>query len=79
MSIRPLLDGAGVFSPRDIVVLTSAFEDSLLALGLVDRSDPIVMLVAKHIIEMASTGDRNPVRLRNNVVSRFKSRWAGAS
>jgi hypothetical protein len=73
MPIRPLLQG-GVFSPEDITALTTAFEDTLSVLGLVDRNDPAVLTVAKRIIELAKHGERNPTRLRNFVVSQFQAR-----
>jgi len=64
---------AGVFSPEDVTSLTTAFEDSLRALGLVDRDDPAVILVAKRIIELAKDGDRNPAGLRNAVLNSFRN------
>ena len=51
MSIGPLLEGAA-FSPEDVVVLTTALEDCLRALKVVDRKDPVVTLVAKRIIDL---------------------------
>jgi hypothetical protein len=64
----------GSFSPEDIAALTTAFEDTLSALGLVDRNDPAVTMVAKRIIELAKHGERNPTRLRNFVVGEFQAR-----
>ena len=64
----------GVFSPDDITALTTAFEDSLSALGLVDRNDPVVTMVAKRIIKMARLGERNPIRLRDYVLNEFRAR-----
>jgi len=52
MPIRPLLQ-EGSFSPEDITLLVTAFEDALTALGLVDRNDPAALLVAKRIIQVA--------------------------
>ena len=63
----------GVFSPDDITALTTAFEESLSALGLVDRNDPAVLMVAKRIIELAKHGERNPTRLRDFAVSQFQA------
>jgi hypothetical protein len=71
--IRPLLQDVS-FSPEDATALATAFEDSLSALGLVDRNDPAVLLVAKHIIELAKHGERNPTRLRDYVVNGFQAR-----
>lgn len=41
----------------------AAFEAALGKLGLVDRSDPVAMAVAKLIIEFAKVGERDPERL----------------
>lgn len=71
--IRPLLQDVS-FSPEDVTALTTAFEDSLSALGLMDRSDPAVLMVAKRIIELAKHGERNPARLRDYAVNQFQAR-----
>ena len=41
------------FSPEDVIAISSAFEDTLQALCLVDRTDPRVLMIAKRIIELA--------------------------
>jgi hypothetical protein len=56
------------FEPEDIQVLSSAFEEALRELGLVDRTDPATQLVAKRIIELAQRGERDPMRLRQGAV-----------
>jgi len=71
--IRALLQD-GVFSPEDITALATAFEDSLSALGLVDRTDPVVTMVAQQIIYMARQGERSPTRLRDCVLNEFQAR-----
>jgi hypothetical protein len=71
VSIGPLLEGAA-FSPEDVVVLTTAFEDCLRALKVVDRI-PVVTLVAKRIIDLAKHGERNPASLREQVLQSFKT------
>ena len=63
MPINPLLQGSA-FGPEDIKVMSTAFDGALNALGLMDRADPLNELVAKKIIEIAKTGERNPRRLR---------------
>jgi hypothetical protein len=67
MPINRLLKD-GVFGPEDIKVLTAAFEDTLRELRLVDRSDSIAEIAAKEIIELARSGERDPVRLREQTV-----------
>jgi hypothetical protein len=61
--IRPFLDRDDSFGPEDIAKMSAAFEAALGNLGLVDRSDPVTMAVAKLIIEFAKVGERDPERL----------------
>jgi len=56
------------FGPDEIRVLTTAFEEALQTLRLVDRADPATELVARKIIEFAQQGERDPVRLRERAV-----------
>jgi hypothetical protein len=51
------------FGPEEIRALSEAYERTLLALGLTDRTDPVTELVAKKIIEIAQTGELNARRL----------------
>jgi hypothetical protein len=46
--------------PEEISRLTTAYEQTLRTIGLVDRNDPITELIAKKIIEIAQTGVREP-------------------
>jgi hypothetical protein len=48
------------FGPDEIARLVAAYEETLSALGLKDRSDPITELVARKIIEISQTGVRDP-------------------
>jgi hypothetical protein len=57
-----------VFDPEHITAMTTAFEDALRNLGLVDRSDPLVESVAKKIVDAAKMGERDPERLRVQVL-----------
>jgi len=57
------------FSPEDISLITGAFESAVSVLGLTDRNDPeTIERVARKIIECAQTGERDPIRLRNNAI-----------
>jgi hypothetical protein len=44
--------------------MTAAFEAVCRSLQLVDRADPLVEIVARKVIEIAGTGERNPDHLR---------------
>ena len=75
LPIRSLLvEEKTFFSPEDITALATAFEDTLRTLRLADRNDPIVLMVAKKVIELARQGERNPERLRALVISQFEKR-----
>lgn len=62
MAIYRLLQHAP-FGPDDISRLTAAYQQTLSALRLKDRSDPLTQLVARRIIEIAQTGVRDPPQL----------------
>lgn len=59
MPITPYLDGMPL-DPETRRVMGLAFESTLAALRLADRSDPIVAIVAKKIIELVKSGETNP-------------------
>lgn len=64
MPIRGMLDG-GVFDPHQIAEMVAAFESTLAELDLVDRTDPVIQLVAKTIIDCAKQGEFDRVKLRD--------------
>jgi hypothetical protein len=59
---------AQAFGPEVINTMTAAFEDILRVLGLTYHDDPLTTLIAKRIIEVAQTGERNPNRIRQRVL-----------
>jgi hypothetical protein len=46
--------------PEEISRLTSAYEQALRTIGVVDRNDPLSEMVATKIIEIGQTGVRDP-------------------
>jgi hypothetical protein len=52
--------------------MATAFQGALNALGLMDRADPLNELVAKKITEIAKTGERNPLRLRDRALKALR-------
>jgi hypothetical protein len=63
MPIR-LVDRQNSYLATDAGILVDAFEAVLNELGLVDRNDPAVLVVANRIIAFAKTGVLDPVQLR---------------
>jgi hypothetical protein len=51
------------FEPEDIANLTTAFELALSKLELPDRQDPLAVVLAKLIIDLAKDGERDPNKL----------------
>lgn len=68
MTIHRLLQDKA-FGPEEIACMITAYEGALRALGLIDRTDPITEIVAKKIIEIAQTGERDPARLRAQAIA----------
>ena len=67
MAIHRILQNSP-FRPEDIRVLVAAYEGTLQALGLKDRSDPITELVAKKIFEIGQTGVRDPAQISQRAI-----------
>jgi hypothetical protein len=49
--------------PEEIARLTTAYEETLRTIGLVDRNDPITEMIARKIIEIGQRGVQDPMRL----------------
>jgi hypothetical protein len=61
------------FDPEMIGVMSRAFEDALTDLHLTDRTDPLVEIVARKIIECAQAGEvRDPILLRDCALKALK-------
>jgi hypothetical protein len=70
MAIRALIQQQA-FAPDDVTKLATAFNETLAALGLANREDPVTLQVARKIIELATQGERDPIRLRDAAVKAF--------
>jgi hypothetical protein len=46
----------------------------LLTFGLIDREDPLTKLIAQKMIEIAQTGEKDPVRLKQLTLEALKER-----
>jgi hypothetical protein len=72
MSIEPHLPRDHAFGPEDVATLSSALEDTLRSLRLIDRIDPAVSMVAERLIQLAKHGEWDSDRLREEAL---KSLW----
>ena len=50
----------GSFGPDEIEVMKAAYEAALLDVGVATRDDPITELIAKSIVNVVATGERDP-------------------
>jgi len=50
----------GSFGPDEIGVMKAAYVAALIDVGVTDRDDPITELIAKSIVNVTATGERNP-------------------
>jgi hypothetical protein len=67
MPLTPFLKEAA-FDPQAIEAISAAFEAVCASLQLVNRSDSVAEIVARKVIEVAGTGERDPVRIRDLVL-----------
>ena len=63
-------EDGGVFDLEDIAVMATAFDRLLADFKLVDRDDPAVTMLARLVIEIVRTGERDPERIRQEVLGR---------
>ena len=62
MAIYRLLQNLPM-GPEEIRRMEAAYEQTLRALHLKDRNDPITEIIAKKIIEVAQTGVKDPAQI----------------
>ena len=68
MPLSPYLEKHS-FDPDALQAMTRAFDKACQQLQLKDRTDRLCELVARKIIEVAATGERDPDRLCAKVLS----------
>jgi hypothetical protein len=49
----------GSFGPDEIEVMKAAYEAALVEIGVANRDDPITELIAKSIVNVTATGERD--------------------
>ena len=54
--------------PEEIKRLVAAYEQTLRALRLKDRDDPVTQIVAKKVFEAAQTGIEDPAEITKLVI-----------
>ena len=68
MAIHRLIAN-GSFEPNEIEVMTDAYEGALIDLRVTNRDDPITDLIAKSIVNVTATGERDPILIRERAMN----------
>ncbi len=71
MPIRASIDGEA-FDPEAIEMMSEALAQACTSLGLLDKDDPIIHLVALRVIELARAGEHDAARLTAAVLKTFQ-------
>ena len=59
------------FRPSDVERMTSAYEDTLRFLGVVDRNNPVTEIIARKIIEVAQSGELDALAIRTRAIEQL--------
>ena len=70
--MRAVIHDEGAFTPEDAGILISAFEITLNEVGLVNREDPLTLMIAKQIIALARDGERDPQKLSSSTLAALR-------
>ena len=68
MAILQLVKGSA-FDPEQIKVMTEAYEATLKSLHLKAGTDPINEIIAKKIVNIAQTNERDPKRISERTIN----------
>ena len=68
MGIHKLIAN-GSFGPDEIRVMSEAYETALAVLQLSNDDDPLTELIAKSIINVSATGERDPVQMAERAIN----------
>jgi hypothetical protein len=59
----------GSFGPDEIEVMTAAYEDALIDLRVANRDEPITESIAKAIVNVTATGERDPILVKERAIN----------
>jgi hypothetical protein len=68
----------GSFGPDEIEVMKSAYEAALIDIGVTDRDDPITDLIAKAIVNVTASGERDPKQVMERALNALGVRRSAA-
>jgi hypothetical protein len=59
------------YGPREIEIMTAAYQEALHLTGVTDRTSAVAELMAKSVIDRFSTGEDDPHELGRRVAKEF--------
>jgi len=69
----------GSFGPQEIEAMSAAYESALFDLDITNRDDLITELIAKSIVNVISTGERNPELIKERAINELGLRKSDAA
>jgi hypothetical protein len=63
------LTASSSFGPDEIGIMTAAYESALTDLRMVDRNDSFTELIAKTIVNVTATGERDPEKIKKRAIN----------
>ena len=72
------LIASGTFGPEEIKAMAAAYEGALIDLQLIDRNDPLTELIAKAIVNVTATGERDPENIKERALNALGVRRTAA-
>lgn len=63
----------------EIKVMTAAYEGALVDLNVANRDDPITDLIAKAIVNVTATGERDPILVKERAINALGVRRSTAA
>ena len=68
----------GSFGPDEVEVMEAAYEYALIVVDVTDRNDPITELIAKSIVIVTATGEREPKQVMERALNALGVRRTAA-
>ena len=78
MAIYKLI-ASGSYGPDDINAMTAAYESALVEIGSVDRDDPLTEMLAKSILTVTATGERDPEKIKERALHALRISRGGTA
>jgi hypothetical protein len=77
MAIHKLIAN-GSFGPDEIEVMKAAYEAALVDVGAINPDDPITDLIAKSIVNVTASGERDPKEVMERALNALGVRRSAA-